>query len=108
MYTGISVSDKVHVYEDLSATPYPDVLVSNAGYRGLSPGLYTGISVSDKVYEDQCQLRYYPEYQSDTLGIATCHLKCTPEYQSATEYMKTCQLHCTPMYQGPGVYTWSA
>ena len=49
MYTIISVSDKV--YEDLPATLYPNVSVSNLGYT-LGVQWSTGISVSNKVYKD--------------------------------------------------------
>ena len=50
VHTQIPVSDKV--YEYLSATLLPSILICNLGYSDLSPGVYTGISVSDKVYED--------------------------------------------------------
>ena len=66
-YTRISVSDKV--YEELPATLYSDVSVSNLGY---TLGVYrsTGISVSDKVYQDLSATLFpgvsvsYPGYNS--------------------------------------------
>ena len=64
--TLISVSDKV--YEDLSATLFPGVSVSNPGYNGLSPGMFL-------------------KYWSATKYMKTCLVVCTPEYNSVYQSM---------------------
>ena len=56
------------VNQDLQATLYIGVSVSNPGYSGLSPNVYTRISGGDKVQ----------------MYTKTCQLHCTPKYQSVT------------------------
>ena len=80
--------------EDLPATLYPELSVTNLGY---TLGVYRspGISVSDKVYEDLSATLFpsvsVPGYNSLSAGMFL-------EYRSATKYMKTCQILCTPVY----------
>ena len=68
---GISVSDKV--YEDLSATLFPGVSVSNPGYNGVSPGMFL-------------------EYRSTIKYMKTFQILCIPEshlvYQSMMQGME--------------------
>ena len=71
--------------------------VSNAGYRGLSPGLYTGISVRDKVYED-LSATLFPCVSVSNPGYNGLSPRMFLEYRSVTKYMKTCQILCTPEY----------
>ena len=94
MYYRISVSDKL--YEDLPATLYPDVSVSNLGY---TLGVYrsTGISISDKVYED-LSATLFPGVSVSNPGYNDLSAGMFLEYRSATKYMKTFQILCTPAY----------
>ena len=64
--TGISVSDKV--YEDLSATLFPSVSVSNLGYNGVSPGMFLEYH-SPKKYMKTCQILFNLEYYSVNQSI---------------------------------------
>ena len=64
--TRISVSDKV--YEDLSATLFPGVFVSNPGYNGLSAGMFLEYRSATK-YMKTCQILYTPAYHSVYLSM---------------------------------------
>ena len=94
VYTRTSVHDKV--YEDLPATLYPDVSVSNLGY---THGVYRsiGISVSDKVYED-LSATLFPGVSISNPGYNDLSPVMFLEYRPATKYMKTCQILCISEY----------